>query len=480
LADSLDVVVIGSGPNGLAAAIRLARAGREVVVFEADPTAGGGVRSSELTLPGFVHDICSAVHPFAVRSVAFDPHALAKYGVEWIEPPSMLAHPFDDGSAAVVDRRIDRTAATLGEDAGPYAELMAWTVRQWPSLGADLLGPPRWPSHPLAAARFGLAALQSASGFARRRFRGPRARALFAGVAAHGMRPLDGTITASFGLVLTTLAHSPGWLFPRGGAQKLADALVAHLRALGGEVVTGRRVASLGDLPPARAIVCDLSPRPFVSLAGSRLPPRYRRALERYRYGMGAFKVDWALGAPIPWTSQGCRHAGTVHLGGTIEEIETSERDAWQGRTTERPFVLLSQPTIADATRAPSGTHVAWAYCHVPPASATDMLPRIEAQIERFAPGFRDIVLARHVMTPSDIERHNPNLVGGDIGAGVTALRQLIARPTLSWYRTPLDGVYLCSAATPPGVGVHGMCGYHAAGAVLRDQRGVAPDAARE
>jgi len=467
----LDAVVIGSGPNGLAAAIRLAHAGQRVLVLEAEPTAGGGVRSAELTRPGFIHDICSAVHPFAVTSKAFDADRLAQHGLEWVKPESMLAHPFDDGSAAVVERTLDATAATLGEDAGAYRRLMAPLVEAWPDLQGDFLGPPRWPSSPLAAMKFGALAIQSASGLAGRRFRGVRARALLAGVAAHGMRPLDGAITASFGLVLLALAHSPGWLFPRGGASRLADALVARLRSLGGVVATETRVASLDDVPPARAILCDVSPRPFLQLAGSRLPARYRRALERYRYGMGAFKIDWALDAPIPWMNDGCRRAGTVHLGGTLEEIAASERDAWQGRTADRPFVLLSQPTIADPTRAPEGKHVAWAYCHVPGASTADMLPRVEAQIERFAPGFRDIVLARHVMTPADIERHNPNMVGGDIGAGVTDVRQFVARPTLSWYRTPLSGVYLCSAATPPGVGVHGMCGYHAAEAVLHDQK---------
>jgi phytoene dehydrogenase-like protein len=459
-----DAIVIGSGPNGLAAAIVLAQAGRRVTVFEADTTPGGGMRSAELTLPGYVHDICSAIHPFAPITAAFRALPLERYGLEWIRPPVMFAHPLDDGHAAVVWHDVEQTARSMGRDADAYRRLFAPIVRDWPKLADAVLGPVlRWPRHPAALARFGWKAVQSARAIASRRFSGVAARALFAGVAAHGMLPLDHVITASFALVLGTTAHLAGWVFPRGGAQRLADALVAHLRSLGGEVITGTAVRSLNDLPRARAILCDLSPAPFLRLAGDRLPSSYRSKLAAYRYGMGVFKVDWALADPIPWTAPGCKQAGTVHLGGTFDEIADSERSAWEGRQADRPFVLLAQHTPFDPTRAPAGRHTAWAYCHVPHASDADMLPHVEAQVERFAPGFRDRILARHVMRPADIERQNPNFVGGDIGAGLVDVRQLIARPTLSHYATPVRGLYLCSASTPPGVGVHGMCGYHAA-----------------
>ncbi len=465
----LDAVVVGAGPNGLAAAIALARAGRRVNVFEAAPVAGGGVRSAEVTRPGFVHDLCSAVHPFAVASPFFRALPLADHGLEWIEPPAMLAHPFDDGSAAVVSRSLDDTAAGLGADAGGYRATVGRVAGMWPDIEQTVLGPPAWPRHPVSAARFARLALQTAEGLAGRAFQTPRARALFAGIAAHGMLPLDRRPSAGFGLVLAAMAHVAGWVLPRGGSQRIADALVSYLRSLGGEVVTGTPVASLDELPEARAILCDLSPWPFLRLAGDRLPPRYRRRLERYRYGMGAFKVDWALGAPIPWRSDACRRAATVHLGGTLEEIARSERDAWDGRVAPRPYVLLTQPSLFDASRAPTGCHTAWAYCHVPHGADADMLPRIEAQIERFAPGFRDIVLDRAVRSPADLERANPNFVGGDIAAGVSDLGQLFRRPTWSAYSTPVRGLYLCSASTPPGVGVHGMCGYFAAQRALAD-----------
>lgn len=464
-----DAVVIGSGPNGLAAAIVLARAGRSVVVFEAADTIGGGTRSEALTLPGFVHDVCSAIHPFAVASPFFRTLPLADYGLEWIEPDAMLAHPLDEGEAVIVERSIERTAAGLGVDEASYRRVMERLARDWPRLESSLLGPPGWPRHPLAVARFGMAALRSAESVAGKLFRGERARALFAGMAAHAMLPLDRSPTAGVGLVLGALAHIAGWVLPRGGAQSIANALADQLRALGGRIVTGSPITSLDDLPQARAILCDLSPGPFLRLAGDRLPVSYRRRLEHYRYGMGAYKVDWALDAPIPWRSDACARAATVHLGGTFEEIAYSEHDAWIGRSSARPLVLLAQPTLFDRSRAPEGRHTVWTYCHVPHGSTADMLGPIERQIERFAPGFSRHVLARSIMTPADLERRNPNLVGGDIGGGVADLGQLFARPTRSAYSTPVRGLYLCSSATPPGAGVHGMCGYFAATRALHD-----------
>jgi len=458
-----DAVVVGSGPNGLAAAILIAQAGRTVVVFEAEPSIGGGVRSEQLTLPGFVHDVCSAVHPLAVSSPFFRTLPLASHGLEWIAPPAMLAHPLDDGSSGVVYRSIEQTAAGLGSDGGAYRRLIGSVAGAWPKIEASVLGPPRLPRHPLALARFGMKALQPAERLVRRAFTRPQTRALVAGIAAHGMLPLDRRPTAAFALVLGAMAHVAGWPMPRGGAQRLTDALAALLRSLGGEIVAGVPVTSIDDLPRAKAVLCDLSPRPLLRIAGHRFPDWYRRTLERYRYGPGVFKVDWALDAPIPWRAAPCSSAGTVHLGGTLEEIARAGRETWEGRAAERPFVLLSQPSLFDATRAPDGRHTAWAYCHVPHASGADMLARIEQQIERFAPGFRERVLARSVRSPSDIERHNANLVGGDIGSGVNDLAQLAWRPTRHHYSTPVRGLYICSAATPPGVGVHGMCGYHAA-----------------
>jgi len=465
----VDAVIVGSGPNGLAAAIAIAQTGRRVVVFEAADTPGGGCRSAELTLPGFVHDICSAVHPFALASPFFRSLPLASHGLDWIEPPAMLAHPLEDDQAALIYRTVAATAAELGQDADAYASVIGRIVDAWPQLENTVLAPLRWPRHPIAAARFGLRALQPAETLARRVFKTGAARALFAGIAAHGMVPLHMRPTGAIGLVLTTIAHVAGWSIPRGGAQRITNALIAHLRSLGGEVVTGTPVRSIDQLPPARAILCDLSPGPLLRIAGHRFPPRYRRALERYRYGMGVFKVDWALDAPIPWRNPRCALAATVHVGGTLREIAVSERACWDGHAPSRPFVLLAQPTLFDPSRAPGGRHVAWTYCHVPHESTVDMLPRIEQQIERFAPGFRERVLARAVMGPADLERHNANYVGGDIGAGATTLGQLFTRPTWRTYSTPVRGLYICSASTPPGVGVHGMCGYFAAQRALRE-----------
>ena len=463
-----DAIVVGSGPNGLAAAIAIARAGRSVTLFEADSSVGGGLRSAELTLPGFVHDVCSAIHPMAVASPFFRSLPLAAHGLEWIEPPVMLAHPFDDGGCAVIYRSIDRTAVRLGRDAAAYRSLVGAVVDMWSRIEHSVLGPFAWPRHPFALAKFGLHAIRSAEAVARV-FQEPQTRALFAGICAHGMLPLDRAPTGGIGLVLNVMAHVAGWVLPRGGAQSLADALAGHLTSLGGEIVTGYRVTSLDQLPQAKAILCDLSPRPFLRIAGHHLPSWYRGKLERYRYGMGAYKVDWALAAPIPWRAADCADAGTVHLGGTFEELARSERDSWERRISDRPFVLLTQPTLFDPSRAPDGRHTAWAYCHVPHGSGVDMLDRVEGQVERFAPGFRERILSRSIRRPADIERHNENLVGGDIGAGASDLAQLFTRPTWRTYSTPIRGVYLCSASTPPGVGVHGMCGYFAATRALKE-----------
>jgi phytoene dehydrogenase-like protein len=467
---SPDAIVIGSGPNGLAAAIVLARAGRKVAVYEAQPTVGGGVRSAELTLPGFTHDVCSAVHPFGVASPFLRSLPLSQFGLQWVQSPAMLAHPFDDGTAAIVERSVSDTAAALGQDRDAYGALVGRIVDDWGRLESTILGPLAIPRHPFAAARFGFVSLQACSRVVRRRFRGRDARALLAGLAGHGLLPLEMRPSAGIGLVLGALAHVVGWPFPRGGAQKLTDAMAGYLTSLGGEIVTNAPVDRIDDvLAGPRVVMCDLSPRPLLRIAGHRFPRRYRRRLERYRYGMGVFKVDWALGGPIPWRAAACSRATTVHLGATLEEIESSERDAWTGRIAERPFVLLAQPSLFDGSRAPAGKQTVWTYCHVPNGSTVDMLLRIEAQIERFAPGFRERVLARTVTSPADIEQHNANLVGGDIGAGATDMGQLFARPTWRWYSTPVRGLYLCSAATPPGVGVHGMCGYWAAQRALKE-----------
>lgn len=467
---SYDAVVVGAGPNGLAAAIRLAQAGQKVVLFEGAETIGGGLRSAQLTLPGYIHDICSAVHPLSMGSPFLSTLNLEEFGLEWIMPPAALAHPFDDGTAAALYRSVEETGRTLGQDARAYERLMTPLLRDWPRLAPALLGPLRIPRHPLALARFGLKALQSGQGLARRQFDGARAQGFFAGLAAHSIMDLHKPSTAAFGLVLAILGHAVGWPMPRGGARRIAQALEARFCALGGEIVTNHMVHSLQELPAARAILLDVTPLQFLAMAGEQLPAAYRGTLQRYRYGPGVCKVDWALSEPIPWTAPEARLAGTVHLGGTLGEIALAEREAWQGRHAQNPYVLLAQQSLFDESRAPQGGHTAWGYCHVPNGSAMDMTARIEAQIERFAPGFGDCIVARHTYTAAEMARYNPNYIGGDINGGVQDLRQLYTRPAprINPYGTPIDSVYLCSSSTPPGGGVHGMCGYHAAQAALK------------
>lgn len=470
-----DAIIVGSGPNGLSAAIVLARAGRSVLVVEAKDTIGGGTRSKELTLPGFVHDVCSAIHPLGYGSPFFRTLPLEEYGLEWVHPPIALAHPLDDGTALLLSRSIDDTSATLGPDANAYKRLMAPFVKNWDAIVNAFVGPLRLSPllHPFALAPFALSALSSARWLAEHRFKGVRARALLAGVSAHSMLPLERLTSAAAGLILMTLGHVCGWPLPRGGSQKIADALAAYLRSLGGEIVTGLEVENIDALPSSRAVLFDVTPRQLLRIASHRLPENYKRSLQRYRYGPGSFKLDFALSDPIPWQAQECLQAGTVHLGGTFAEIAASERQVWQGEPSERPFVLLAQQSLFDVTRAPEGMHTAWTYCHVPHGSTFDMTERIEAQIERFAPGFRERILARHVFTPADLERYNANYIGGDINGGVQDLWQLFTRPTfrLVPYTTPAKNIFICSSATPPGGGVHGLCGYFAAQAILRQWR---------
>jgi len=472
---SYDAVVVGSGPNGLSAAIRLAQSSLSVLVLEANETIGGGARSAELTLPGFVHDVCSAVHPLAVGSPFFRQLPLEQFGLEWLHPEFPLAHPLEGGRAAVLHRSVHATATGLDCDNQAYQQLMAPLVSDWEALAAELLQPlMHLPARPVQLALFGCSAFRSALGLANARFRSDPARALLGGLAAHSFLALDEIPSAAFGLVLGMMGHAVGWPSPRGGSQQISNALISFLRSLGGKVLTGSRVESLDQLPRARVILLDVTPKQLLRIAGNKLPGSYARRLERFRYGPGIFKIDYALRESIPWMSEPCLRAGTIHIGGSIEEVAAAEREVVDGKHPGKPFVLLAQPTLFDSTRAPQGKHTAWAYCHVPNGSSFDMTERIEAQIERFAPGFRDLILARHTTNCVILEQENSNLIGGSIDGGSTDLRQLVARPILSPapYRTPVQGVYLCSSSTPPGAGVHGMCGLHAAEVALQDRFG--------
>ncbi|HEY2601078.1 MAG TPA: NAD(P)/FAD-dependent oxidoreductase [Thermoleophilaceae bacterium] len=469
MGDTPDAVVVGAGPNGLAAAIELARAGRSVLVLERAADVGGGTRTAELTLPGFRHDVCSAVHPLAAASPFLRGLPLERFGLELIEPEVPAAHPLDDGSAAVLHRSLTDTSAGLGRDGDAYSALLEPFVSDWERLAEVLLGPPLAPAHPLLAARFAARGAAPAAAFARLRFREEAARALFAGMAAHSIRPLGAPATSAFALLLMTLGHSVGWPFARGGSQAIAHALRGYLESLGGIVETGHAVASLEELPAAKAILFDTSPAQLAAICGDALPARYRSRLDHFRPGPGVFKVDYALAEPSPWRAEECRQAGTIHLGGTLAEIAASERAVAAGRHPERPYVLVAQPSIADPTRVPDGRHTLWAYCHVPNGSTVDMTAAIEAQLERFAPGFRDVIVAQATRKTKQLELENPNYAGGDISGGAASLRQLIARPVASRcpYATPNPRLFLCSASTSPGAGVHGMCGYNAARAAL-------------
>lgn len=460
--------VIGSGPNGLTAAIMLARAGLKVTVLEAQAGIGGGTRTEELTLPGFLHDVCSAVHPMAASSPAFASFPLEREGLEWIDPPSALAHPFDDGSCLTVERSIDDTASQFGPGGSLYRRIAIPLVNEWDRLTREIFAPPHVPRHLTALARFGTIAPWPATWIEQGCFRTPKSRALFAGMAAHSIIPLEAAGSGAFGWIVMLSAHAVGWPIVRGGSQAIANALASYFKSLGGTIQTSSPVKSLEEFEADALWLCDVTPRQLLRIAGNRMPDYYRRKLAGWQYGPGVFKIDWALNAPIPWKAKKCLRAATVHIGGTAEEIAASERAPWEGKVHSRPFVLLAQPSLFDDSRAPAGKHTAWAYCHVPNGSDADVTEAIEAQVERFAPGFRDCILARHTMAAAELERHNANLVGGDITGGANTLRQLLIRPGGTFYRTPAKNVFLCSASTPPGGGVHGMCGYHAALAALR------------
>ncbi len=478
-----DAVVVGSGPNGLSAAITLQQQGLSVLLLEAKATTGGGMRSAELTLPGFVHDICSAIHPMAVTSPFFSRLPLDRFGLDFINPEYAAAHPFDDGSCAVLHPSLQQTANSLGSvDAKAYQQLMAPLMDQFDHILPFILGPLRFPHHPFSLVNFGYRALQPATFLARRLFAGKQAKGLLAGMAAHSMLPLSQPATSAIALVLMMAAHRNNWPIPKGGSQQIANALAQYFISLGGTIETNVPVTSLQQLPSSHAVLFDVTPKQLLSIAGHRFSALYRWQLEKYRYGMGVYKIDWALSEAIPFTAAACRSAGTVHLGNTMPDIAKSERLAWKGQHSEKPFVLLAQQSLFDASRAPAGRQTAWAYCHVPQGSTRNMTYIIEQQVERFAPGFRDCILASHEMNSEDMQQYNANYIGGDINGGAQLITQLFTRPALRWspYRTSAKGLYICSSSTPPGGGVHGMSGYHAARRALKDVFRIRIDSLRQ
>ena len=467
-----DAVIIGAGPNGLTAGICLAQKGLSVLIVEAKSTIGGGSRSAELTLPGFVHDICSTIHPLAAGSPVFHKFPLEKYGLEFIQPPVNLAHPLDDGTAVLLKNSFSETGETLGKDAENYRQLIEPFAKSWESLAPGILAPLRFPKHPFLMADFGFKAFRSARSFVNKYFRDKPARAVFGGLAAHSMLPLEDLPSAAFGLVLAITAHAVGWKFPRGGSQNITGALENYFLSLDGKIETGHIVERIEELPSSRIVLFDLSPRQILKIAGHLFPSSYRQRLDGFKYGAGVFKLDYALSEPIPWKATECALSATVHLSGAFDETAQSERSFESGKVSDKPFVLLAQTSLFDQTRAPQGKHTAWAYCHIPNNSPIDMTEKIENQIERFAPGFRDCILAKHTMSAPELEKYNNNYIGGDIGGGANIVSQLFTRPTfqLNPYKLPAKGLYICSASTPPGGGVHGMCGYHAAKTVLEKE----------
>ncbi|MGD9818014.1 MAG: phytoene desaturase family protein [Desulfomonilaceae bacterium] len=466
-----DAVVVGSGPNGLAAAITIAMANRSVLVMEAKDTIGGGIRTKELTLPGFNHDVCAAIHPLGLASPFFRSLDLESHGLKWIHPDAPLAHPLDDDGAVLLHRSIEETAEGLGEDKKAYLGLIEPLLRNWSELVYELLKPLGIPRHLLPLIRFGPLAVRSASGVAMKYFRGARARAMFAGNSAHSILPLNRPSSAAFGLMMSILGHAVGWPLAEGGSQSIANALASVLKSFGGEIEVGCPVDSLDDLPSARVTLFDITPRQLHDIMGKQFSAGYRKRLVSKRHGPGVFKLDWALSDPIPWTDTNCLRAATVHIGPGFQDISVSEKDVWSGKEPERPFVLLAQPTLFDKTRAPEGKHIAWAYCHVPNSSLFDMTQRIEDQVERFAPGFKEIILARNSMSTADMQAYNPNYIGGDIVGGIQSFEELFVMPMgrPRAYATPLKGIYICSSSMPPGGGVHGMCGHLAAKRAIKE-----------